>query len=70
MEFLRAQRDDPDTFVLSPVITAVMTASVITDLQRQFRQFMSSGDQSRRLRQRPDTDAGNNRPDTTEGADW
>ncbi|WP_246222211.1 MULTISPECIES: DUF4194 domain-containing protein [Gordonia] len=43
MEFLRAQRDDPDTFVLSPVITAVMTASVITDLQRQFEQFISSG---------------------------
>jgi len=56
--------------VLSPVITAVMTASVITDLQRQFEQFMSSGDQADDSDSAPDTDAGNNRPDTTEGADW
>ncbi len=44
LEFLRKQRDDADTFVVSPVISAVMTASVITDLQRQFEQFIGSGD--------------------------
>ncbi|MCZ4536510.1 DUF4194 domain-containing protein [Gordonia terrae] len=44
LEFLRKQRDDADTFVVSPAISAVMTASVITDLQRQFEQFIGSGD--------------------------
>ena len=44
MDFLRKQRDDPDTFTVSPVISAVMTASVITDLQRQFEQFIGAGD--------------------------
>ncbi|MEY1675471.1 DUF4194 domain-containing protein [Gordonia sp. ABKF26] len=44
LEFLRKQRDDTDTFVVSTVISAVMTASVITDLQRQFEQFIGSGD--------------------------
>ncbi|KAF0969889.1 MULTISPECIES: DUF4194 domain-containing protein [Gordonia] len=44
LEFLRKQRDDADTFTVSPVISAVMTASVITDLQRQFEQFIGSGD--------------------------
>ncbi|MCH5642742.1 MULTISPECIES: DUF4194 domain-containing protein [unclassified Gordonia (in: high G+C Gram-positive bacteria)] len=44
LEFLRKNRDDPDTFTVSPVISAVMTASVITDLQRQFEQFISAGD--------------------------
>ncbi|MEE3850231.1 DUF4194 domain-containing protein [Gordonia sp. LSe1-13] len=44
IEFLRKHRDDPDTFTVSPVISAVMTASVITDLQRQFEQFVGSGD--------------------------
>ena len=44
LEFLRKQRDDADTFIVSPVISAVMTASVITDLQRQFEQFIGSGD--------------------------
>ncbi|MDH3006743.1 DUF4194 domain-containing protein [Gordonia alkanivorans] len=44
LEFLRKQRDDVDTFTVSPVISAVMTASVITDLQRQFEQFIGSGD--------------------------
>ncbi len=46
MEFLRAHRDDPDTFTVSPVISAVMTASVITDLQRQFEQFISAGEEA------------------------
>ncbi|GAB91003.1 DUF4194 domain-containing protein [Gordonia rhizosphera] len=44
MEFLRKHRDDPDTFTVSPVISAVMTASVITDLQRQFEQFIGAGE--------------------------
>ncbi|GAB04291.1 hypothetical protein M2359_002629 [Gordonia amarae] len=76
MEFLRSQRDDPDTFVLSPVITAVMTASVITDLQRQFEQFISSGTEAPETdseteadtESRPDPDE--SRLDTAEGADW
>jgi hypothetical protein len=44
LEFLRRHRDDPDTFTVSPVITAVMTASVITDLQHQFEVFIGSGE--------------------------
>ena len=76
MEFLRAQRDDPDTFVLSPVITAVMTASVITDLQRQFEQFISSGaeadetdtEKDGETESRPGPDE--SRLETTEGAVW
>lgn len=44
IEFLRRHRDDPDTFTVSPVISAVMSASVITDLQRQFEQFIGAGD--------------------------
>ncbi|MFW0794903.1 DUF4194 domain-containing protein [Gordonia sp. CPCC 205515] len=44
LELLRKHRDDPDTYTVSPVISAVMTASVITDLQRQFDQFIGSGD--------------------------
>ncbi|MYR05549.1 DUF4194 domain-containing protein [Gordonia sp. SID5947] len=44
LEFLRKQRDDPDTFTVSPAISAVMTASVITDLQKQFEQFIGSGE--------------------------
>ncbi|MGV9825596.1 DUF4194 domain-containing protein [Gordonia sp. NPDC003429] len=43
LDFLRRHRDDPDTFTVSPVISAVMTASVITDLQRQFDQFIGAG---------------------------
>ncbi|PWD44967.1 hypothetical protein ACN93_00675 [Gordonia paraffinivorans] len=45
LEFLRKQRDDADTYVISPVISAVMTASVITDLQQQFEQFIGSGEE-------------------------
>ncbi|MEW5812497.1 MAG: DUF4194 domain-containing protein [Actinomycetota bacterium] len=36
LEILRRSRDDEDSYTISPVITAVMTASVITELQRQF----------------------------------
>lgn len=45
IDFLRRHRDDSDTFTVSPVISAVMTASVITDLQREFEQFIGSGDE-------------------------
>lgn len=45
LDFLRRHRDDSDTFSVSPVISAVMTASVITDLQREFEQFISSGEE-------------------------
>ncbi|MFT4125262.1 MAG: DUF4194 domain-containing protein [Gordonia sp. (in: high G+C Gram-positive bacteria)] len=44
IEILCPHRDDPDTFTVSPVITAIMTASVITDLQRQFEQFIGAGE--------------------------
>ena len=33
LEFLRKQRDDTDTFIVSPVISAVMTASVTGSLR-------------------------------------
>ncbi|CAN3127190.1 DUF4194 domain-containing protein [Mycobacterium sp. smrl_JER01] len=36
LEILRKSRDDEDSYTISPVITAVMTASVITELQQQF----------------------------------
>nr|WP_312870374.1 DUF4194 domain-containing protein [Gordonia asplenii] len=45
LAFLRGHRDDPDTFTVSPVISAVMTASVISDLQREFEQFIGSGEE-------------------------
>lgn len=53
MEFLRRHRDDPDTFTVSPVISAVMTASVITDLQRQFEQFIGAGETGDEVTPRP-----------------
>ena len=45
LEILRRQRDDPDTFTVSQAISAIMTASVITDLQQQFEQFIGAGDE-------------------------
>ena len=39
LEILRKSRDDEDSYTVSPVITAVMTASVITELQQQFEQL-------------------------------
>ncbi|MCF3941139.1 MULTISPECIES: DUF4194 domain-containing protein [Gordonia] len=54
MDFLRKHRDDPDTFTVSPVISAVMTASVITDLQRQFEQFIGAGDLGDDIGESPD----------------
>jgi hypothetical protein len=43
LEILRKSRDDEDSYTVSPVITAIMTASVITDLQQQFEQLLNGG---------------------------
>ncbi|MHA7666136.1 DUF4194 domain-containing protein [Mycolicibacterium sp. HS_4_1] len=43
LDILRRSRDDEDSYTVSPVITAVMTASVITELQQQFEQLTSGG---------------------------
>lgn len=43
LEILRRSRDDEDSYTVSPVINAVMTASVITELQQQFELLMSGG---------------------------
>ncbi|MGC4932265.1 DUF4194 domain-containing protein [Gordonia sp. DT30] len=86
LELLRRHRDDPDTFTVSPAISAIMTASVITELQHQFEQFIGSGeeagageDDESHSRENP---AGEYRPgdrdaedtdygdDTDEGDDW
>ena len=43
LDILRRSRDDEDSYTVSPVITAVMTASVITELQQQFEQLTGGG---------------------------
>jgi hypothetical protein len=43
LEILRKSRDDEDSYTVSPVITAVITASVITELQQQFELLLSGG---------------------------
>lgn len=43
LEILRKSRDDDDSYTISPVITAVMTASVISELQQQFELLLSGG---------------------------
>ena len=43
LEILRKNRDDEDSYLISPVITAIMTASVITELQQQFEQLLNGG---------------------------
>ena len=43
LEILRKSRDDEDIYTISPVITAIMTASVITELQQQFEQLLTGG---------------------------
>ncbi len=43
LEILRKSRDDEDSYTVSPVITAVMTASVITELQQQFELLRGGG---------------------------
>jgi hypothetical protein len=39
LEILRKTRDDEDSYTVSPVISAIMTASVITELQQQFEEL-------------------------------
>lgn len=41
LDILRKSRDDEDSYTISPVITAVMTASVITELQQQFELLLN-----------------------------
>jgi hypothetical protein len=43
LEILRKTRDDEDSYTISPVITAIMTASVITEPQQQFEQLLTGG---------------------------
>ncbi|OBB57085.1 hypothetical protein A5757_20815 [Mycobacterium sp. 852013-51886_SCH5428379] len=43
LEILRKSRDDEDSYLISSVITAIMTASVITELQQQFEQLLNGG---------------------------
>jgi Domain of unknown function (DUF4194) len=43
LEILRKSRDDDDSYIVSPVISAVMTASVIAELQQQFELLLSGG---------------------------
>ncbi|CAN5882738.1 DUF4194 domain-containing protein [soil metagenome] len=43
LEILRKSRDDEDSYTVSPVITAVMTASVISELQQQFELLLNGG---------------------------
>lgn len=43
LDILRKTRDDEDTYTVSPVISAIMTASVITELQQQFEALLNGG---------------------------
>jgi hypothetical protein len=43
LEILRKSRDDEDSYTVSPVINAVMTASVIAELQQQFELLQNGG---------------------------
>ncbi|AQA04711.1 hypothetical protein BVC93_22380 [Mycobacterium sp. MS1601] len=43
LDILRRSRDDEDSYTVSPVITAVMTASVIAELQQQFELLLRGG---------------------------
>jgi hypothetical protein len=43
LEILRKSRDDEDSYTVSPVINAVMTASVIAELQQQFELLLNGG---------------------------
>ena len=43
LEILRKSRDDEDSYTVSPVINAVMTAAVISELQQQFELLQGGG---------------------------
>ena len=49
LEILRKSRDDDDSYTVSPVISAIMTASVITELQGQFELLLSGGTEGQDL---------------------
>jgi hypothetical protein len=59
LEILRKSSDDEDSYTVSPVITAVMTASVIAELQQQFELLMggSAGPQASREEEESELDA-------------
>lgn len=54
LDILRRTRDDEDSYTVSPVITAVMTASVITELQQQFELLLNGGAASEELEDEDD----------------
>lgn len=58
LEILRKTRDDEDSYTVSPVINAVMTASVITELQQQFENLLGGS-----IAQLQDTDGEEGRED-------
>jgi Domain of unknown function (DUF4194) len=43
LEILRKNRDDEESYTVSRVINAIMTASVITELQQQFELLLNGG---------------------------
>jgi hypothetical protein len=43
LDILRKTRDDEESYTVSPVISAIMTASVITELQQQFEALLNGG---------------------------
>jgi hypothetical protein len=43
LEILRKSRDDEESYTVSRVINAIMTASVITELQQQFELLLNGG---------------------------
>ena len=55
LEILRKTRDDEDSYTVSPVINAVMTASVITELQQQFEVLL--GGSTGQFQERDDEEA-------------
>jgi hypothetical protein len=57
LEILRRSRDDEDSYTVSPVITAIMTASVITELQQQFELLLRGGAPQESETQEADDDA-------------
>ena len=44
IEMLARNREDEDSFTISPVVNAIMTASMITELQQQFEQLKRTAD--------------------------
>jgi hypothetical protein len=57
LEILRRSRDDEDSYTVSPVITAIMTASVISELQQQFEALMGGTPAAPREQEEGELDA-------------